>query len=58
MMTVERAEILHDELYGIKYEVLGCGNPEIYHQLSRLIQVVDEILMTMPKIEPIEENDI
>lgn len=54
MMTVERAMVLHDELYGIKYEVLGCDNPEIYHQICRLIQVVDEILSYMPK-EPGEE---
>ena len=54
MMTVERAEILHDALCDIKYEVLGCDNPEIYHQINRLIQVVDEILAYMPK-EPGEE---
>ena len=54
MMTVERAMVLHDELCDIKYEVLGCGNPEIFHQINRLIQVVDEILAYMPK-EPDEE---
>ena len=49
MITVERAEILHNELYKIKYDALGCDDPELYNLISRCAQVIDEILAHMPK---------
>lgn len=55
MMTVERAETLHNELCRIKYDALGCisDDPEFYNLICRCAQVIDEILAYMPK-EPDE----
>lgn len=54
MMTVERAEILHDELVKLKYSVLDLNDINVGTILLRLIQVMDEVIAYMPK-EPREE---
>lgn len=49
MMTVERAEILHDELVKLKYSVLDLNNVDVGTMLLRLIQVMDEVIAYIPK---------